>query len=129
MIAIDTNVLVRLFINDDEKQAKYAVKLFKSNSILISKTVLLETEWVLRFCYKLDNNTILNCYKNLFGAESVTIEDLANVKLAIELFADGFEFADALHFASSIDAKTFATFDKKLKNRLQQSNLVTHVIP
>jgi predicted nucleic-acid-binding protein len=44
MIAVDTNLLVRILTNDDPNQARRAVKILKSDDIFISKTVLLETE-------------------------------------------------------------------------------------
>ena len=53
MIAVDTNVLVRLLTGDDPAQTQRSVELFAQESILIPKTVLLETEWVLRYSYEL----------------------------------------------------------------------------
>ena len=52
MISIDTNILVRLFTNDDKKQARFAEQLIENNAIYIAKSVLLETEWVLRYTYE-----------------------------------------------------------------------------
>jgi predicted nucleic-acid-binding protein len=51
MIAVDTNVLVRFLVRDDAEQASRADSLIRSEEIWISKTVLLETEWVLRSLY------------------------------------------------------------------------------
>ncbi|MCK5870389.1 MAG: PIN domain-containing protein [Methyloprofundus sp.] len=53
MIAFDTNLLVRLATNDQPQQAEIAEQLLKSNEVFISRTVLLETEWVLRSRYKI----------------------------------------------------------------------------
>ena len=50
MIAVDTNVVVRLLAQDDPKQAA-ARTLFAAGPIWIAKTVLLETEWELRTVY------------------------------------------------------------------------------
>jgi predicted nucleic-acid-binding protein len=44
MIAFDTNLLVRLVVNDNEKQAEIAEYLLETNQVFISRTVLLETE-------------------------------------------------------------------------------------
>ena len=38
MIAVDTNLLVRIFMNDDPNQARRAVKILKSDDIYIPKT-------------------------------------------------------------------------------------------
>jgi predicted nucleic-acid-binding protein len=48
MIALDTNVVVRLLIRDDPAQADLAAQLVRGNQVLLTTTVLLETEWVLR---------------------------------------------------------------------------------
>jgi predicted nucleic-acid-binding protein len=40
---------VRLLVRDDDVQAGRAAALFEQNEIFVCKTVLLETEWVLRF--------------------------------------------------------------------------------
>jgi len=42
MLAVDTNVIVRLLANDDPEQVRRAVALFEQQRILIVKTVLLE---------------------------------------------------------------------------------------
>lgn len=48
MIALDTNILVRFFVRDDEGQALKARALIAASQVLILTTVLMETEWVLR---------------------------------------------------------------------------------
>ena len=49
MIAIDTNVIVRLITRDNEEQYQKSFKIFHDKNIFIADTVILETEWVLRF--------------------------------------------------------------------------------
>jgi len=48
MIAVDTNIVVRLLTNDDPEQAGRAAAVVKNGPVFIPKTVVLETEWVLR---------------------------------------------------------------------------------
>ena len=52
MRAVDTNILVRLFVNDDPKQAAAARQVVAAEPIFVSKTVILELEWVLRSLYR-----------------------------------------------------------------------------
>ena len=47
MLSVDTNVVVRLLVNDDPQQGERARKLFDSDQIWIGVTVLLESAWVL----------------------------------------------------------------------------------
>jgi predicted nucleic-acid-binding protein len=117
MIAIDTNVLVRLLTADDAAQTRRAAALFEQGDIFLPKTVLLETEWVLRFSYQLSRPTIVTALKNVLGLAQVKVEDGFTLAAALTLFESGMDFADALHLASSRDAAQFATFDTQLKKR------------
>ncbi|MBK6617096.1 MAG: hypothetical protein IPG31_01600 [Nitrosomonas sp.] len=53
MIAIDTDVVVRLLTRDDAAQYEKAYQLFEKQNVFIGDTVILETEWVLRFAFKI----------------------------------------------------------------------------
>lgn len=114
MIGLDTNLLVRLLTNDNKAQAKYAAKLIENNPVFIPKSVLLETEWVLRYTYELDFLIILEAFKKLMGINHVNMEDHMSILQTLKWYADGFDFADALHLASCRNTKSFATLDKKL---------------
>lgn len=59
VLAVDTNVVVRLLTNDDPAQARRAAAFFADHEIFIAVTVLLETEWVLRHAYDLERSAIL----------------------------------------------------------------------
>jgi len=117
MLAVDTNLIVRLVINDDPQQVERAVKVFQSRAIFIPKSVLLETEWVLRYSYSLDRATIERSIHNIIRLPNVTVEDEGQVSCALSWYADGIDFADALHLASSAGARRFMTFDEKFVKR------------
>lgn len=115
MHAVDTNVLVRLLTGDDAAQAKRATALFKKEAIFIPKTVLLETEWVLRRLYRLDRAIVVGSLRKLGGLGNVELEQPLVVAQALQWCEDGMGFADALHLASSHNANKFATFDEQMK--------------
>ena len=52
MIAFDTNMLVRAVVADHPEQVAVVRQLMAGNTVFISRTVLLESEWVLRSRYK-----------------------------------------------------------------------------
>jgi len=52
VIAVDTNIIIRFLVNDDPKQFKKAYSIFNTKEIFIPDTVILETEWVLRYAYE-----------------------------------------------------------------------------
>ncbi len=114
MIALDTNILVRLLTRDDREQAGRAVKALRGRRLFLAKTVLLETEWVLRFSYALSAGVIHRAFTRVLGLASLEIEDRESVLLALEAYAQGIDFADALHLASSRASASFLTFDRDL---------------
>ena len=120
MLAVDTNILVRLFADDDPDQAARAAALVRDNSIWIPKTVLLETEWVLRRVYGYDRDRVAEALARLAGYKNIQFEDEGAVMAALELMAAQLDFADALHVASSSQASTFVTFDEQLAKRSKQ---------
>ena len=115
MVAVDTNVLVRLLTGDDAGQSKRAAALFKKETILIPKTVLLETEWVLRRLYRLESGVVMSAFHQLSGLPNVELEQPLVVAQALQWCEAGMDFADALHLASSHPASKFATFDGQMK--------------
>lgn len=115
MTAVDTNVLVRLLTRDNEKQFQKAASLFAENDIFISATVILETEWVLRYAYKFTQAAILDAFCKTFGLPNVQIQNPESIAQALDLARKGLDFADALHLASAPkEFGRFATFDNAL---------------
>jgi predicted nucleic-acid-binding protein len=129
MIAVDTNVLVRLLTEDDPDQAKRAARLFGENEIFIPKTVMLETEWVLRHAYGIDRKGILGAFQRLMGLSNVKMEDHQTMSAAVSWYGKELDFADALHLASSRAAEGFATFDKSLLRKAGQVSSVNVTAP
>lgn len=115
MTAIDTNVLVRIFVRDNESQAVKALKFVRSQErLFIAKTVLLELEWVLRGAYKFPRAEILPLLKEFLDTPNVHVEDEPAVLQALTCYEQGMDFADSLHLASAGRQVSFATFDESL---------------
>ena len=112
MIAVDTNVLVRLLTGDDPKQAMAARAILMRDSVWVAKTVILETAWVLGSLYKFDDAAIVDALTKFLGLDNVQAEDEPTVAAAFALTAHGIDIADALHLASRPAGASFATFDK-----------------
>lgn len=114
MISPDTNVLVRVLTNDDERQAALAAQVLRSHDLYLAKTVILELEWVLRYSYGFDRASVNRALLFLIGLENAVVEGAGSIERAIALHAEGVDFADALHLESSTAAKQFVTFDRRL---------------
>lgn len=116
-VSIDTNVVVRFLVNDDPAQGARARALIATAPVLVTDTVLLETEWVLRAGYDKTPVEILGFFRALLGLPGVAVRDPAVVFEALAGYESGLDFADSLHLAASADAEQFATFDIRLSKR------------
>jgi predicted nucleic-acid-binding protein len=112
MIAVDTNVVVRLLTGDDPEQFKTASAAVQGQELFLCKTVLLESEWVLRFTYRFSREAIRDGFGKLLGYEDLQVEDRNAVLRSLSWYSHGMDFADALHLASCADAERFLTFDR-----------------
>ncbi len=117
MIAIDTNILVRVVTQDDPAQSPKAAEVLKSPKIWLPKTVLLETAWVLEHAYDLPKSTVIATLRLIIGYENMVVEGAAEATRALAWTEGGMDFADALHLASSQSADEFVTFDDGLARR------------
>ena len=102
MLGLDTNVLVRFLVRDDEDQFERAQKLIRreaqsGSAALVSHLVLLETEWVLRSRYKLSKADILGAFSDLMSAVDVSFEDEPAIEEALFTWKNSSaQFADCL---------------------------------
>ncbi|MBC7608530.1 MAG: type II toxin-antitoxin system VapC family toxin [Polaromonas sp.] len=112
MIAIDTNLLTRLLLQDDAVQHKKVKALFKTNQIFTTPvTVMLELVWVLES---------RDCSADQITSGLTALMDLPNFKPeredalrgALRSYKDGMGFADALHLALREGQQKFMTFDR-----------------
>ena len=102
MIAVDTNLLVRLLVNDDAAQAARARDLIdaqadKDGSIWVSDTVLVELVWVLSRAYDRSRAAVAAALWALASHATMTLESPLAVRGAIAAFEAGAaDFADCL---------------------------------
>jgi predicted nucleic-acid-binding protein len=119
MIGLDTNVLARYYVDDaGEAQAQHqrvaARRLIESGQpLMVSKTVVLELEWVMRGYYGFSQPEVATVLRHLLGMHHVTIEDRDVVEQALSNCDAGIDFADALHHASYRVCDSVATFDDR----------------
>lgn len=126
MIAFDTNLLVRFVVGDDCQQADIAESLMRSNTVFLSRTVLLETEWVLRSRYGIERARLAAMFGQLLDADNVDIEDAALMVNAVDWYRRGANFADALHLAVSNNA-LMHTFDRTFCKAAREAGVAPEV--
>lgn len=117
MISVDTNIIIRFLTHDDEQQFKKAYSIFNSNEIFISDTVILETEWVLRYAYDFLPEDICSAFINLFGLKNIHLSNPTFIAQAIEWHQQGVDFSDALHLTQCQQYEKLYTFDKEFSSR------------
>jgi predicted nucleic-acid-binding protein len=129
MMALDTNVLVRYLTRDEPEEAARAKSLIEDRPAFVPKTVMLETEWVLRSAYGFAPPAIAGGITAFLGLPGVTVEDAPAVARALMWYAQGFDFADALHVASCGQAEAFATFDRTLRRKAEAAGMMPVIAP
>jgi predicted nucleic-acid-binding protein len=113
VVAVDTNIIVRLLTGDDLSQMEQAREIFTAVKIFVPDTVILETEWVLRYAYDLSPAAIHDGLLRLLGLPNVVLRDARAMAQAFEGYHSGMDFADALHLATCDHCSELVTFDKK----------------
>ena len=135
MIGLDTNVLARYYIDDEadaeaQRQHLAARRLIESGQpLMVSKSVVLELEWVMRGYYSFDHVEVASVMRHLLEQAHITVEDRDTVEQALSNVEAGIDFADALHHASYKSCDSVATFDdRKFARRAKKLGLAPAVI-
>ena len=120
MICIDTNIIIRFLTHDNKQQYKKALSIFNSDEIFISDTVILETEWVLRYAYKFLPEAICNAFVRLFGLKNIHLSNPTFIAQAIEQHELGLDFSDAMHLTQYQQHEKLYTFDKQFSQKAKE---------
>jgi len=124
-ITVDTNVLVRAVVADDEKQACAAANLLKrAELIAVSLPCLCELVWVLHRVYQFRHQDIYTAIEALLDANNVVVNrSAADAGLAI--LREGGDFADGLiaYEGRRLGGESFVSFDKKAVARIARQGL------
>jgi predicted nucleic-acid-binding protein len=119
VIAVDTNVLVRFYVDDPRDPEGAAQRpaaretLEHSDGVFVPLTVVLELEWVTRGFYGFVPEDFGRVVEHLVGLPNVTVEDWPSILDALDLHRRGLDFADALHLVRSVRCERFVTFDDR----------------
>jgi len=121
MIGVDTNILVRFLVGDDEQEAKKVYNIFKKaesekNELFVPLLVVLELIWVLESVYEVSRTEILDSISELLLMPILKFEHQSALQQFI-LSAQGnrYDLSDLLiaHSAKNQGCETVLTFDKK----------------
>lgn len=123
MISVDTNVLLRLFVNDDAAQAAKARALFdqqvdEDGSLWVADLVLAELAWALARSYKRPRGDIVAVMRALAGNATVQLESATRIAEATDLYERGpADFVDCLLAvkARALGCDALRSFEPQMK--------------
>ncbi|MCB9688192.1 MAG: type II toxin-antitoxin system VapC family toxin [Alphaproteobacteria bacterium] len=117
MMALDTNVLVRLITKDDATETRQAVTLLLAGGpFWVSRVVLLELGWVLsskRGPYAWDRKRVSDALHVIASLEGVFVEDQDRTRRALTWHRAGLDLGDAMVRAATPDEHMVVTFDRR----------------
>lgn len=123
MIAIDTNLLLRLVLDDDPVQQARVNTLFKTGKLITAPaTVMLELVWVLQ-SRGFSAANIVHGLTALLDVPNFKPEHELAIREALHSYQSGMDFADALHLALSASHEKFMTFDKAFARQAKKLGL------
>lgn len=114
-ITVDTNVLARVMLEDDAKQARSARKLMKEASLIaVSLPCLCELVWILRRGAKKSKDEVSDVLRLLMDSGNVVMNRPA-VEAGLAIHDNGGDFADGImaYEGNWLGGETFVSFDKK----------------
>ena len=119
MIGVDTNIVIRILVQDDLKQARLALNYIKDNCsitpAMINTIVICEVIWVLESAYNYSKKEIIVAIDYLLKTKQFLILEKTSVRSALKLYESSkIDFSDALigHINSEQDCVVTITFDK-----------------
>ena len=121
MPGLDTDVLVRWLVEDDDTHVASAKSLLETarsrrTTFFVPATGMLEVEWVLRSRYRLDKSTVLGKFSALLETQELEFQAESAIERALHLYRLGAaEFADCLHagICGAADRSPMLTFDER----------------
>jgi len=127
MISVDTNIVVTFLTERDDPSKDKVLDVMRHNLILVTATVLLESEWVLRAVYNVPRNEIEQAFRRLQAMPNVSFYPSDAVAKALNWNQGGLDLPDALHVSLSSDADAFVTSDMPLIKRSSALGVIPHV--
>ena len=113
-ITADTNVLVRVLVQDDPKQAEAAMNLLRrAEQVAVPLAVLCELVWVLKRVYAFGAAECAAVIEALL-ASRVVVTDRPAAQAGLRLLVAGGDFADGViaYSGRALGTDTFVSFDR-----------------
>jgi predicted nucleic-acid-binding protein len=129
-VTADTNVLVRVAVEDDPEQTRAAQQLLADADVVaLTLPALCEFVWVLSHGYKRPRARIAIAIRHLLSSANVVSEPRA-VAAGLALLDTGGDFADGViaFEGAALGGDVFASFDKGAVEKLAQQGILSLLV-
>ena len=115
---VDTNIILRVILRDNEELSPLAREILKTNECYVLPEVIPEAVYVLNKVYKFNRKDIANALLQLLPL--VVVKDVRLTRLALNYFAElNFDYVDCILLArNKLYGHQVATLDKKLEKAI-----------
>ena len=115
---VDTNIILRVILRDNEELPPLAREILKTNECYVLPEVIPEAVYVLNKVYKFNRKDIANALLQLLPL--VVVKDVRLTRLALNYFAElNFDYVDCILLArNKLYGHQVATLDKKLEKAI-----------
>jgi predicted nucleic-acid-binding protein len=117
---VDTNILIRIIVQDDNEQAEYIKEIIRKVDdeeyiLYVPTIVFVETCWVLKSRYKFSKKVITDCLTEIFEVDGVILEDENCLSGLISHANNNVDIVDAL-LAEKSKATSFSVLTWNAKD-------------
>ena len=129
MKIVDTNVILRFLLRDDEKQSPKSLEIINNSEIFIPNEVFVETIYVLRTVYKFPKEEIDNIIRDLLNEENILFQNKDIIDVTISTYVNkNLDIIDCMLYAyKKCGDYSIETFDKDLNKLLNSLDNVKNV--
>ena len=122
MIIIDTNIILRYLLNDNEELNQKATEIIDNNDIFIPTEVIIEASYVLNKVYKVEKDKIYEAVEELLNIENINFQNGNTIRLAFKSYAKkSLDIVDCMLYAYCKNENyQIETLDKKLNKLIQK---------
>ena len=120
-VAVDTNVLVRAVLQDDEYQGRLASQLLRQASVIAVSLPCLAA--------KLSKDEVATTLRDLLAAENVVMNRSA-VEAGLAILEAGGDFADGIMAYEGfwLGGETFVSFDRKAVKLISEQGQIARLL-
>ncbi|MCP3731309.1 type II toxin-antitoxin system VapC family toxin [Sphingomonas sp. MG17] len=129
-ISVDTNVLLRLIVGDDEAQQRTAAEaLERAELVAVSAHVLCEFAWVLERSYQVAKPEISIAIRRILEMRNV-VANRPTVEAGLAVLDAGGDFADGVIAFDGqwLGGDTFVSFDKRAAKLIKAHGTATRLL-